>query len=111
MTKVSFRDSPTCGVHYHQVDYNDKYGLSEALRGVHTVLSFIQVLSDPDQQSQKNLIDACVTAGVKRFAPSEYGSAGTVNMPWWTGKEEIRQYLSKLNEEGKVPGPSPSRSL
>lgn len=45
----------------------------EALRGVHTLLSFIQLLSDPDQKAQKNLIDAAIAAGVKRFAPSEYG--------------------------------------
>ncbi|KAL1604028.1 hypothetical protein SLS60_005620 [Paraconiothyrium brasiliense] len=59
------------------VDYNDKDNLVNALRGVHTVLSFIQVLLDVDQQSQKNLIDAAVLAGVKRFAPSEYGRLAT----------------------------------
>jgi hypothetical protein len=47
--------------------------LTEALKGFHTVLSFVQLLSDPDQTSQKNLIDAAIQAGVKRFAPSEYG--------------------------------------
>ncbi|RYO80438.1 hypothetical protein DL766_001326 [Monosporascus sp. MC13-8B] len=33
-----------------------------------------EILSDPDQKAQKNLIDAAIAAGVKRFAPSEYGS-------------------------------------
>lgn len=84
------------------VDYTNKDHLAEALRGTHTVLSFIQLLSDPGQQSQKNLIDACVAAGVKRFAPSEYGSAGTTDMSWWSGKEEIRGYLRKLNKNSKV---------
>jgi len=55
------------------VDYNGTEDLVGALRGVHTVLSFIQILSDVDQKSQKNLIDAAILAGVKRFAPSEYG--------------------------------------
>ena len=55
------------------VDYDDKRGLTEALRGIHTLLSFVQILSDVDQKSQKNLIDAAISAGVKRFAPSEYG--------------------------------------
>lgn len=43
------------------------------LRGVHTVLSFINQSVDHGNASQKALIDACVAAGVKRFAPSEYG--------------------------------------
>jgi len=46
--------------------------LKTALQGVHTVLSF--VLSDPENIAQKNLIAASVAAGVKRFAPSEWGS-------------------------------------
>jgi hypothetical protein len=28
---------------------------------------------DDENNSQKNLIDASIAAGVKRFAPSEYG--------------------------------------
>ena len=55
------------------VNYDDQETLAVALQGVHTVLSFIQVLSDPEQKAQKNLIDAAIIAGVKRFAPSEYG--------------------------------------
>jgi hypothetical protein len=55
------------------VDYDDKETLVEALQGIHTVLSFIQLLSDPEQKAQKSLIDAAIAAGVKRFAPSEYG--------------------------------------
>lgn len=55
------------------VDYKNTKDLTNALRGVHTVLSFIQLLSDPDQKAQRNLIDAAIEAGVKRFAPSEYG--------------------------------------
>lgn len=54
------------------VDYDDKIDLVNALRGFHTVLSFIQPISDPESQSQINLIDACVSAGVKRLAPSEF---------------------------------------
>jgi uncharacterized protein YbjT (DUF2867 family) len=61
------------GVKWHTIDYNHKAALVEALRGTHTVLSFVQLLSDPDQTAQKNLIDAAISAGVKRFAPSEYG--------------------------------------
>ena len=55
------------------VDYHDTEVLVKALNGVHTVLSFIQLLLDVDQKAQKNLVDAAIKAGVKRFAPSEYG--------------------------------------
>lgn len=38
------------------------------------MLSFIVVHSDVGNVSQRNLIDAAVQAGVKRFAPSEWAS-------------------------------------
>lgn len=60
-------------VHWHRVDYEDQKSLLQALGGVSTVLSFIQLLNDPENRSQKNLIDACIAAGVYRFAPSEWG--------------------------------------
>ena len=82
--------------------YDVKSDLVEALQGVHTVLSFIQLLSDPENSSQKNLIDAAVVAGVKRFAPSEWGSAEVKDTPWWAGKGEIRDYLEKVNKDEKV---------
>ncbi|KAI0886562.1 NAD(P)-binding protein [Annulohypoxylon maeteangense] len=84
------------------VDYNDKKGLVEVLRGTHTLLSFVQTLSDPDQKSQKNLIDAAIEAGVKRFAPSEYGSNDTVDMAWLRVKQNIREYLEDVNQKGQV---------
>ncbi|KAI0528268.1 NAD(P)-binding protein [Xylaria bambusicola] len=85
------------GVQWQAVDYSDKGALVEALRGTHTVLSFIQLLSDPNQTAQKNLIDAAISAGVKRFAPSEYGSRGLDNMAWWEGKQKVREYLEEVN--------------
>ncbi|KAI2462732.1 NAD(P)-binding protein [Annulohypoxylon bovei var. microspora] len=88
--------------HWQCVDYNDKKGLVEVLRGAHTLLSFVQTLSDPEQKSQKNLIDAAIEAGVKRFAPSEYGSKGTVDMAWLKPKEKVREYLEEVNRKGKV---------
>ncbi|PGH11857.1 hypothetical protein AJ79_04654 [Helicocarpus griseus UAMH5409] len=103
---VLSRNFPPTGVvprvHWRKVNYNDKWDLVGALRGIHTLLSFIQLLSDPEQQAQKNLIDAAIDAEVRRFAPSEYGSAGTIHMPWWSGKQIIREYLRKVNEDKRV---------
>ncbi|KAK6497308.1 hypothetical protein TWF506_004781 [Arthrobotrys conoides] len=89
-------------IFWRTVDYSNKDDLTKALEGTHTLLSFIQILSDPDQASQKNLIDAAIAAGIKRFAPSEYGSKGTVNMPWWYGKEKVREYLEEVNSKEQV---------
>lgn len=64
------------GLTWSVVDYDNKLGLSEALSGIHTLLSFVQPLADPEGRVQKTLVDAAVLAGVKRFAPSEYGRQG-----------------------------------
>jgi hypothetical protein len=55
------------GLNAVKVDYHDKDGLVQLLWGVHTVLSFVVVASDPENITQKNLIDASIEAGVKRF--------------------------------------------
>lgn len=36
------------------------------------MLSFVDAMSDPENISQRTLIDASIRAGVKRFAPSEW---------------------------------------
>lgn len=66
---------PPAGVNYVTVDYENKTQLVEALRGVDVVLSFLADSNfDLVQRMQELLIDACVEAGVKRFAPSEWGT-------------------------------------
>lgn len=84
------------------MNYAVKEEVVKALQGIHTVLSFIQLLSDPGNKSQKSLIDASIVAGVKRFAPSEWGSAEVKDTPWWAGKGEVRDYLQKVNKDEKV---------
>jgi hypothetical protein len=60
------------GVTWAKTDYSDKKLLTSILDGVHTVLSFVGGPQDPGSAIQKNLIDAAVTAGVKRVAPSQW---------------------------------------
>lgn len=62
------------GVTWIHAEYENPKQLVEVLKGVHTVLSFITPQSDPGNVAQRNLIDASVQAGVKRFAPSEWAS-------------------------------------
>ncbi|KAF7513035.1 hypothetical protein GJ744_011301 [Endocarpon pusillum] len=59
------------GVQWVQADYHNKAALVEVLAGVDVVLSFVLPYSDNEDIAQKTLIDACIAAGVKRFAPSE----------------------------------------
>jgi hypothetical protein len=67
-------DEARPGVVWVKANYEDIVQLTEVLRGVHTVLSFITAQSDPGNMAQKNLIDAAVQAGVNRLAPSEWAS-------------------------------------
>jgi NmrA-like family len=57
-----------------KTSYQGLKELTEILKDVHTVLSFVVTQSDPGNVSQKNLIDAAIRAGVKRFAPSEWAT-------------------------------------
>ncbi len=57
-----------------KTSYRDVNELTEILRGVHTVLSFVVTQSNPGNVSQRNLIDAAIQAGVKRLAPSEWAT-------------------------------------
>jgi len=59
-------------VRWARTDYRDKARLGRILRGIDTVLSFIVVVEDAGDIAQRSLIDACVAAGVRRFAPSEW---------------------------------------
>ncbi|PWY79691.1 NAD(P)-binding protein [Aspergillus heteromorphus CBS 117.55] len=106
ITILSRRDRPAeetrPEIHWTKIDYADKPQLVQALHGVHTVLSFIVVAQDRGNASQRTLIDACVDAGVKRFAPSEWAGANTDGLPWYAGKTAIHRYLQELNREKEV---------
>ncbi|PYI05403.1 NAD(P)-binding protein [Aspergillus sclerotiicarbonarius CBS 121057] len=93
---------PTPGLRWVKADYDDPAQLTQALQGVHTVLSFVNTQNDPTSRAQKALIDAAVQAGVKRFAPSEWVSSGLEHMSWYAYKGEIRRYLHELNKDKKV---------
>ncbi|MCJ1401942.1 hypothetical protein MMC11_005159 [Xylographa trunciseda] len=101
---LSRKDAPagsaTQGVKWVKANYADPKQLAQILQGVHTVLSFIQ--DDPESTVQKNLIDAAVQAGVKRFAPSEWSSSGLEHLSWYAYKAESRRYLKELNKDKKV---------
>ncbi|KAJ0352369.1 hypothetical protein COL154_006583 [Colletotrichum chrysophilum] len=76
------------------VNYDNPVVLDEAVRGQDAVVSTLSVFGS---DVQKALVDASVTAGVKRFLPSEFGSS-TENpkvqtIPIFGAKIQLQEYL------------------
>ena len=70
------------GVTIVPVSYDDPSALARALEGVHTVISTILGTTDDTLvKPQLALLEAAVKAGVKRFAPSEFGVRVTPDFP------------------------------
>jgi hypothetical protein len=84
------------------VDYHDRTSLTDAVHGFDVVLSFITVHLDIDCTAQKNLIHACIDAGVRRFAPSEWGIKNNSGFPIYANKDVIARYLAEINAEKQV---------
>jgi hypothetical protein len=105
------------------VNYLDKQSLVKSLRGTDVLLSFIIAHTDEGNVVQKNLIHACIEAGVKRFAPSEWGmyvilssappiidqspyspsnSANDSGFTMYKAKDEVAAYLADLNKDKTV---------
>ncbi|KAE9374057.1 nmrA-like family protein-like protein [Stipitochalara longipes BDJ] len=105
VTIFTRKDSSTValeGVTAVQIDYTDKEALTKHLHGVDTVLSFILETSDPSSPATRNLIDASIASGVKRFAPNEWAARSHSGMPWYASKDIIHKYLQQVNIEKKV---------
>ncbi|KAL4967675.1 uncharacterized protein BDV14DRAFT_168989 [Aspergillus stella-maris] len=102
---LSRKDAPTPppqGVTWVKANYEDTEDLARALKGVHTVLSFIIEQDTETSPTQRRLIDTAIQAGVKRFAPSEWASSKFDGLSWYSYKISIRAYLAELNKDKKV---------
>lgn len=94
----------TPGVSYKQIDYHDRAVLTAALQGFDVCLSFIVAHLDENCVMQKNLIHACIDAGVKRFAPSEWSIKNDSPVAAYANKDVIARYLADLKEKGQLNG-------
>jgi hypothetical protein len=101
------------GVEATQIDYDDQAGLTKALTGVDIVLYVYNtlfnllvnacvprsLLGGPAILTQKKIISPAKAAGVKLFAPSEYGVAWTKEdgacIPLIEDKHEVEDELVK----------------
>lgn len=77
-----------------EVDYASVDSLTSALKGVDAVVSNLR--SDLVDE-QKNLIEAAIANGVRRFLPSEFGSdtlnVHNVKLPIFKGKVDVQKML------------------
>ncbi|KAJ0418897.1 NmrA-like family protein [Aspergillus carlsbadensis] len=101
-TRTAAPDLTAQGANVVQVDYDDKDALTRYLRGVHTVLSFIVPTAVRAGAAQKNLIDASIAAGVRRFAPSEWAARSSSGIAGYSVKDEVHDYLKEVNKDRKV---------
>ncbi|PYH80483.1 NAD(P)-binding protein [Aspergillus uvarum CBS 121591] len=79
-----------------KVDYQSRDELISNLTGQDVVISAVPF---PQLATEKAIIDACITAGIKRFIPSEFTtmleSPLAINLPIAREKVLIRQYLNR----------------
>lgn len=87
---------------HKKVDYHDLETLTADLAGFDVCLSFLIVHLDIDNVVQRNLIHACKAAGVRRFAPAEWGIRNNSGVPPYENKDFIANYLAELNRNDKV---------
>ena len=72
-------DGKCHGAEVRQVDYTSQSFLVRALQGVHTVISVLKIPGPDWALYQNRLVKAAKEAGVKRFAPSEFGLGPEAN--------------------------------
>lgn len=104
LTRVSSNHTFPSSVKVAKVDYDSVDSLTEALRGHDACVCTITTTAI---SLQRNLIDAAIAAGIKRFIPSEFGS-DTFNpkarqLPFYAQKVEVQEYLMKrASEDGNL---------
>lgn len=100
LTRSDSQNSFPPGAIVKKVDYDSTSSLEEALRGVDGLVS---ALAFEVIDTQKNLVDAATSAGVRRMIPAEYGN-DTMNpklatMPIYQPKIAIREQCERKSEE------------
>ena len=94
------------GVTMVQVDYNNSTGLVKACDGVACVVSALSGLREVIVGAQKRLLDAAVTAGVKRFIPSDY-AIDFMKLPEGKNRNlDLRREFSRYLEKAPIAATS-----
>ncbi|KUJ17916.1 NAD(P)-binding protein [Mollisia scopiformis] len=92
----SSRLTPHPNIAIAKVDFNSTHSLTTALQGVEVVISCLATLAIG---SQNLLIDASVSAGIKRFIPAEFGMDSLnplcTKLPVCVPKVDTQRYLQE----------------
>ncbi|KAL4762243.1 aromatic alcohol reductase [Aspergillus foveolatus] len=98
-------DTPKRSIQTVQVNYDSVDDLTTHLTA-HSIHAVVSLLPHTAPNTQTNLIQAAVAAGVYRFIPSEFGSDldNPVNRaaPTYKGKVTIQELLKGLAAENKI---------
>ncbi|PNP56223.1 hypothetical protein THARTR1_03748 [Trichoderma harzianum] len=90
LVRASSTAKPPPKVKLFRTDYS-RASLVSAFKGQHAVVNTITM---PDFEEQKNIIDAAVEAGVKRFIPAEFGID--------TSKEKVVEIVTFLRVKPQI---------
>jgi hypothetical protein len=86
-----------------EVDYSSQESLEAAMEGQDAVVSTLATLAGADE---KQMVDAAIAAGVKRFLPSEFGSNldnfNTRKLPVYKLKVQIQDYLIEKSKTARL---------
>jgi len=85
----------TQGARFATIDYDDRSTLAVAFEGVEVVISTVKATPD-GIGGQKILADAAKAAGVRIFAPSEFGTPSAKLEGGVALKRHIRDYLQEI---------------
>ncbi|KAK3071389.1 hypothetical protein LTR53_008700 [Teratosphaeriaceae sp. CCFEE 6253] len=95
-TRASSKNTFPPGVKVAAVDYEDVESLTKELQGQDALVSTIGF---GGASYQKNLLDASIAAGVKRFLPSEFGcdleNEKAAALPIFAPKVEVESYAKE----------------
>lgn len=100
LVRASSTSQPPPEVNLFRTDYS-RASLVSAFKGQDAVVNTITM---PDFEEQKNIIDAAVEAGVKRFIPAEFGidtskEKAVEIMTFLRMKPQIIQYLRSIQDK------------
>lgn len=92
----------SAGVVIAEADLNDVSALSDQLRGATTVVSALNGLDDVMLGSQKTLLDAAVSAQVKRFIPSDFSLDFTKTQPGSNRNLDFRREFHSMLDASDI---------
>ncbi|UOQ71621.1 NmrA family NAD(P)-binding protein [Hymenobacter cellulosilyticus] len=94
------------GVQVQPVDFSDSVALTRACAGASCVLSALAGLREVIIDTQTQLLNAAVAAGVPRFIPSDFASDYTQQAPGLNRNFDLRRELQAIIDQAPIAATS-----